>query len=506
MKKLHFILFLIFPVLLFAQDYPLTGHFQNLNEEDIYYNDVSTLIRPTTGVENQIFDSLIFTTEKYDDISWIKRKVFHEHLLVQEDERFKIILDPIFDFRINNTISGLNNELGYLNTRGVLLQGNLDSRIYFNTSFFENQGVFPEHITRFYNTYNIIPGYGRIKPLTTYNGYDFSAAYGNISLKATQNINFTLGYDRLFIGAGYRSMILSDFSAPMMYFKTNAKIWKFDFNSLYTKALNPNFNNVSNLLEETSINSRYPAKFVSYNTLSYKIKNWNFSLIEILLMTEDMPGWQKLTNYASPFFRGFYSNMNTSYANDLAGLNISWQSKNIGIVYSQFLIDRLDGFKDSYAFQIGYKDFNFLNVENLYFQMEYNMIGADTYTFYDGELHYSHYNQALAHPAGNDFSEFLLIGAYSYKNIQIVTKLNFLKIGNQNIFDFYAEDGYYNLQTASKPLIISGDLQLIYNLNKTNRMQIFVGISPRIDFERNDDSYFAQIGFRTAIRTNYYDF
>ncbi|PLX08282.1 MAG: hypothetical protein C0596_08315 [Marinilabiliales bacterium] len=166
----------------------------------------------------------------------------------------------------------------------------------------------------------------------------------------------------------------------------------------------------------------------------------------------------------------------------------------------------MDGFKDSYAFQIGYKDFDFLNVKNLYFQMEYNMVGADTYTFYDGELHYSHYNQALAHPAGNDFSEFLVVGAYSYDKFQLVAKLNLLKIGNQNIFDFYAEDGYYNLATASKPLIISGDLQLIYHLNKTNRMQVFVGISPRIDFERNDDSYFAQIGFRTAILTNYYDF
>ncbi|MDD2634152.1 MAG: hypothetical protein PHW82_01480, partial [Bacteroidales bacterium] len=217
MKHFLQILFLLSSSLIFAQDYPLTGHFQNLNEKSIYFKDISTLVRPATGAENEIYDSLIFTIEIKSDKSWLNRKLFHEHLFVLEDERFKLLLDPIIDFRLN---SNDLVETGYLNTRGILLSGNLDSKIYFNTSFYENQGVLPMQIYDYYVFYGVIPGYGRIKPLSRINEYDFAAAYGNIAFRATDNLNFSLGYDRLFIGDGYRSMILSDHAAPMMYFKT----------------------------------------------------------------------------------------------------------------------------------------------------------------------------------------------------------------------------------------------------------------------------------------------
>ena len=207
MKHILQILFLFFPVAIFAQDYPLTGHFQNLNEKDIYYKNNSTLIRPATGCENEIYDSLIFTTNTdTTDKSWLHRKIFNEHLLVQEDDRFKLLLDPILDFRANKSINGSYNpsSIGYLNTRGVLISGNLDSKVFFNTSFYENQGFFSEHIYKYYETYGVIPGYGRVKPLSNQNEYDFAAAYGNISIKATNSLNFTIGYDRLFMGDGYR--------------------------------------------------------------------------------------------------------------------------------------------------------------------------------------------------------------------------------------------------------------------------------------------------------------
>lgn len=512
MKQILQILFLIVPVAIFAQDYPLTGHFQNLNEEDIYYKNNSTLIRPATGCENEVYDSLIFTTTlDTTDRSWINRKLFHEHLLVQEDSLFKLLLDPIIDFRANKSIDGFYNpsSIGYLNTRGILISGNLDSKVFFNTSFFENQGVFSDHIFKYYDTYGVIPGYGRIKPLSNQNEYDFAAAYGNISLKATKSLDFTIGYDRLFIGDGYRSMILSDFAAPMMYFKTSAKFGKFEYNSIFTKALNPNFNNVSNLPETTSINSRYPAKFISYNTLTYKIKNWQFSVIEALVMPEDLPNWQMGLNYAAPFVRGAFNSLMTEPINDMAGLNISWQIPDFGIFYSQVMIDRLFGSTENdAAFQIGYKDFDFLNVMNWYFLLEYNMATDRAYTFVNNELHYSHYNQPLAHPAGNSFNEFIFLTAYSLKRFEIIAKLNFLKVGTQNIFDFYQTVGYYDTSNSAStaPIIATGDLQIIYNVNTANRLQVFAGVSPRLDLIRNTDDLFIQFGLRTAIRSNYSDF
>lgn len=511
MKFVLIIFFLSFTLVISAQDYPLTGHFQNLNEKDIYFSGNNTLLRPATGVENEIYDSLIFSTPNSTRRTWFGRKLFDEHFIVGEDEKFKLIVDPAVDFRLNRDAL---HDLGYLNSRGIMVSGNLDSKIYFNTSFSENQGVMPFQIRSYYLNYGVIPGFGRVKslseyPLTGYNEYDFAAAYGSFAIRATKGLNFTIGYDKLFIGDGYRSLILSDYSAPMMYFKINAKIGKFEYNNIFTKVLNPNYNNVANLPELTSVNSRYPAKFISYNTLTYKYKNWQFSLIEALVMSEDLPNWQIIMNTATPFIRGAYNGFMTNPGNDLAGFNITKSFLKAGVLYSQIFIDRLFGSgSQDWALQLGYKDFDFFNIKNLFFMLEYNMASEKAYTFYDNILHYSHYNQPLAHPAGNKFNEIIFISAYSIKRFEFVVKLNILKLGIKNIFDFYQpEENYDNYHhTATAPYIVNSDFQIIYNLNRANKLQIFLGLSPRIDFALNNDITFIQAGLRTAFRSNYYDF
>ena len=100
-----------------------------------------------------------------------------------------------------------------------MLSGKLDSKIYFNSCFTESQAIFPENIKKYFDEFGVIPGYGRIKPLSRSGEFDFGAAYGNIAVKACKFLDISLGYDKLFIGDGYRSLILSDFSAPMMYAK-----------------------------------------------------------------------------------------------------------------------------------------------------------------------------------------------------------------------------------------------------------------------------------------------
>jgi hypothetical protein len=507
MKIVLIIFFSLVTIIVSAQDYPLTGHFQNLNEEDIYFSGNNTIIRPATGVENEIYDSLIFTTPKSERKTWFGRKLIDEHFIIGEDETFKIIVDPIIDFRLN---TDQLHDLSYLNTRGIIVAGNLDSRIYFNSSFFENQGLMPIHISRYYHKYGVIPGYGRVKQLNGYNKFDFAAAYGNISIKANNSLNFTVGYDRLFIGDGYRSMILSDFSAPMIYFKINAKLGNFEYNNIFAKALNPNYKNIMQLENPTSINSLYPSKFISYNTLTYNLNSsWQFSLVEALVMSDKLSDWKVPIYSASPFFRTAYIDHSAELTNNLLGLNITGQDQRLGIVYSQFIIDKI---KKSdlpvFAFQLGYKNFDFAGVNNLFVQLEYNMASSQMYMHQDNELHYGHFNQALAHPAGHKFSEILFIAAYSIKRIEIIAKLNLLKPGYQNIFDIDQEiESYENYtNTSSSQLIVNSDFQIIYNINNANKLQVFLSLSPRIDFVLNSNITFIQAGVRTAIRSNYYDY
>jgi hypothetical protein len=48
-------------------------------------------------------------------------------------------------------------------------------------------------------------------------GYDYFDARGYITFNAAKYIDIQFGYDKNFIGDGYRSLFLSDFSAPYFF-------------------------------------------------------------------------------------------------------------------------------------------------------------------------------------------------------------------------------------------------------------------------------------------------
>jgi len=510
MKNVFFTIFLIiYSFCSLAQNYPLTEHQQNINPNLIYSENNFTLQKPFTGIENKTVDSLIFTqaTSKYKN--WFLRKIFDENLFVKQDDRFIVILNPLVDFRLNYQ----NNTRGYHNTRGVIVSGKLDSKIYFNSCFTESQAIFPENIKKYFYEFGVIPGYGRIKPLARSGEFDFGAAYGNIAIKACNFLDISLGYDKLFIGDGYRSLILSDFSAPMMYAKTAFNFKKFQINNIFTKAINPNFNNVLQHENPVSLNSRYPAKYVSFNTLTYKpTKAWQISLIEALVLTQNIDEWNYPAYILLPFVRTTFINYKKQLTNNFVGVNTTWQNKKIGIIYSQIFIDKISKSDLIASLQIGYKNFDFLKVKNLFFQIEYNRVPREMYLHANNDLHYGHYNQAIAHPAGAGFNEILAIADYKFKRLEVLTKSVFLKYATinseynqQNIFDYSL---LYNVDANTftrNPMLIS-DVQIIYNLNNSYRLQIFAGISNRADLTTKNSTNFIQCGLRTALRINYDDF
>lgn len=495
---------------LLAQNYYSTGHLYNIKEKDIYYTNNNTLIKPIIGCENTYFDSLIFKTDLSENKNLFIRKLQYEHLLVKKNDKFKIILDPILDFRIN--YDSYRKDISFLNTRGFNLQVNLISKVYINTSFYENQGKFPKHIHDFYNEFGTIPGYGRIKQSND-SVFDFSNSYGSIGLKLTDYLNFTLGYDKIFIGDGYRSMILSDFSAPYMFFKTNIKIGRsLEYNNIISKTINPNYKQIVPTAEY-NINSEYPSKIVSHNYITYNIKkNLQITMFESLVLSGNTNLSEHLSYSLLPYIRDFLVGFESNKANLLLGLNLTYQNKKIGILYAQFVIDEINNSKVTKAGQLGYKNFDFLNIKNLYFQIEYNTADKYMYTSNNSEIFYGHQNQALAHPAGNCFDEFITICSYSLKKFELLTKLNYLRYKKdlgynlQNIFYYRHLLNNSYTEKSSGNQIFNFDVQLIYNLNASNRLQLFVGTSYRSDNFYKTNNYFLNFGLRTALRFNYYDF
>ena len=106
---------------------------------------------------------------------------------------------------------------------------------------------------------------------------------------------------------------------------------------------------------------------------------------------------------------------------------LDWQDPKIGIFYSQFIVDRFyEWYYPVAAFQFGYKSFDFAGVENLYLQIEYNRVPREMYLHRNNYLHFGHYNQALAHPAGACFNEVVAIADYKYKNFKVLAKPTYL--------------------------------------------------------------------------------
>src|SRR5690606_23769046 len=127
---------------------------------------------------------------------------------------FNVVMDFLPDFQIGR--SNRDKPL-WLNTSGARIHANIGKKFYFESSFYENQGVFPAYIDSFVAKRRVIPGQGEIK----YNdkigkAYDFAYVNALLSYTPSKYLNFTLGYGTNSYGDGYRSLILSDigFSYP----------------------------------------------------------------------------------------------------------------------------------------------------------------------------------------------------------------------------------------------------------------------------------------------------
>ena len=114
----------------------------------------------------------------------------------------------------------------------------------------------------------------------------------------------------------------------------------------------------------------------------------------------------------------------------MLGVNARWDIKNTISLYGQFMLDdilireilngNIDWWGNKFGHQLGIKYINALGIDQLDVQAEWNQVRPYTYSHYDQNANYAHYNQALAHPLGANFNEY--IGSVRY---QVSPKLGF---------------------------------------------------------------------------------
>ena len=279
-----------------------------------------------------------------------------------------------------------------------------------------------------------LPGEGFFKNLEG-GGYEFFNARGHISFALSPYIEAQFGHGKQFIGNGYRSIVLSNFSDDFTFLKLNTKVWRFNYTNIFGKLTANN----------TKFNGTYPVKYMAFHRLGINITdNFNIGVYEsIITSRHDTTGGNSLdVSYLNPvmFYRSLEHDLGDG-DNASLGIDFKWNIWKGVQLYGQLYMDELifkefvsgDGWwGNKQAFQIGAKYIDAFGVSNLDLQGEWNYVRPFTYTHYSlpgtlshqGYSNHQHYNQPLAHPLGANFSEWVGIARWQpLKKLTLTGKL-----------------------------------------------------------------------------------
>ncbi|MEQ1675539.1 MAG: hypothetical protein ABL876_02485 [Chitinophagaceae bacterium] len=321
---------------------------------------------------------------------------------------FDLVINPIIQVTISKESD--NEQTLYQNTRGVSIRGRLANKIGFFSTITDNQEKVPSYVREYITARRAVPGAGFYKDFKI-TGYDYFDARGYFTFNVTKYIDVAFGYDRNFIGNGYRSLYLSDFGNSNLFLKLNTRIWKFNYQNLFME-----LHNADNRVGDKLIGKKYAAM----HHLDINITKWlNIGLFEGVIF-----GRQNRFDfgYLNPiiFYRSI-EQQNGSFDNSVVGLDVKANLKKKIQLYGQLLLDEFNlseikagngWWANKFGIQLGAKYIDAFGISNLDLQLEHNRVRPFTYSHGDSTANYTHYNQPLAHPLGANFSEFIGIARY----------------------------------------------------------------------------------------------
>ncbi len=330
------------------------------------------------------------------------------NLLEVNSKDFFLAVNPILQLHLGKETD--NDETLFLNKRGVSVRGLIANKIGFSSFITENQERGPGYFQDRVNMLRAVPGTGFYKGFKG-TGVDYFDARGYVTFNATKYIDFQLGYDKNFIGNGFRSLLLSDWGNSYLFAKINTRIWKLNYQNIFMELM-PQF--------KKSGDNLLPRKYAAMHHLSMNVTKWlNVGLFEgVIFGRQNHFDFQ----YLNPII--FYRHIEGTVGspdNAVAGLDFKANVAHRLQFYGQFLLDEFilkqvknnpTSWVNKFGIQAGVKYIDALGVKNLDLQFETNRVRPFTYSHYDTIANYTHYNQPLAHPLGSNFQEVIAIVNY----------------------------------------------------------------------------------------------
>jgi hypothetical protein len=394
--------------------------------KDGHNNDIFRSSETNKSMENPMLAVNAYDFRRHPILKYFYKS--KANFLELETPSFKMFINPVMQLTYLNEKN--NGNIIFQNTRGVDVRAYIDEKVYFFTQLLENQRSYLSFVDDRIQKFGTLPGQGFWKNyestvIENLKGYDFFNARAYVGFNPVKSINIEFGHGNHFIGNGYRSLLLSDYSHNYFYLKFNTRVWKFQYQNIFAEMAPTTtlFNAGDKLL---------PKKYTATHYLAFKPNTkFEIGLFEtVVFARENHFEFQ----YLNPviLYRAVEHFLD-SPDNVILGLNAKWNPIKGISLYGQLVLDefKLSEVKkqsgwwaNKFGGQIGIKYINVMNIDHLDLQVEYNVVRPYTYAHRDTLVSlpqysvssYSHSNQPLAHPLGANFKEWLIIARYKPVN------------------------------------------------------------------------------------------
>lgn len=475
MRKIGLLLLVFgFVQLSFAQlHYQLYSfqHYQHYTKK-IYSDSLShTAVKPFVGAP---LDEAYRLSPRDSSSGWLKRKLFQEHLIevVKEDHSF--YADFLPDFIVGKQ-TGTNTKTLWTNTRGVQAELSVKDRFNFYFSFFENQARFPTHIDSSALALGGLPGQGFSKNIETA-AFDWMNTTMHMSYAVADALQVSLAYDKVHIGEGYRSMLLSESPYNFTHAKFSGRVKRFQYNSIWAYMTDRRNQRMANPLEPSSARVGSQVKYAGFQYVDYLLSSRaTIGLFHSLIWAKDDASSAKQLNSG-------------------LGLNAKYQPTAKYLIYAQLYADDLSKLsfnKDSdrrMAYQLGAKTYDLFAVDNLNLTAEFNQVAPYTYQLQNNRINYSSDGESLAHPNGANFREILAILTYRWNRVDIYGQSLFSRYGadpnaesnfGRDIFKTTISQPGYRIGQGLATDLFYNELRIAYILNPKYNLRFELGLINR---------------------------
>ena len=436
---------------------------------------------------------------------WLVRKIFYEHFVRIRDKSFEANISPLAIFELGKEDN--SNRKIYRNSRGIYLEATMGESLGFYSTFFENQSKFMSYIEDYAEFYGVVPQQGFHKPIRK-TDYDYAWSEGMILFMPSKKWNLQFGHGKRFIGNGYRSMLYSDNSFSYPQFFVNYIGQKFKYFSWFTSFMNPDFPDINAHGNHLKLNDHWQRKAGVFHYLTYNpADNIQMALFEgSILQSRNNKGDYSfnIEHYNPLIIINSLNKKNNSYL----GLNLNCIIQDF-MFYGQCLVNSENSAKNGFQVGLIYSK----DLSNIHFNIlnEVNHASKGLYSFSDSVLSYSHYNQPLAHPLGENFTEMVSKTEIRIKSFELAFKINLTysksdSAGIPAINLFLPDRESVALDQSSQRLI--KEVKISYIINPQTNARITAGaIIRNFDFlSLSDKTSFYYLSFSTDIFRRYYDF